>query len=391
MTNSKDLIITVPTTIFCGENNADLITFLLPAKYKNQSIAECSVEMSYIRPDGSSSNETLICSAERYKGYLQYGTVVDTNLAVASGAVTLWLTCYDQDDYVILKTDEVVVRVSPADGAPDNGHEPLSTQADWEQQDSSAPDYIKNKVEAVSYGAIQELTDEQRKQARANIAEHQYDWREVVGYGGTYTLADYGIYYNTPAPDFDAILAMTSTVLSKYSAIGCLHGCVRSLFASEDMESNIAIWMPRIISDFKAINDAGLVNGSNLNICEKNSYSESLEYAYSITTSSGVYTHVLELCDIGSVNPYGTVYYNEDTGDHKYSKRIASFSDKTLTHQDFAADAKVVGDALALKIDKTEIATDDDTIDTLIENDMLAAVTDSDGSILSTNGNIILW
>ena len=44
------------------------------------------------------------------------------------------------------------------------------------------------------------------------------------------------------------------------------------------------------------------------------------------------------------------------------------------------------------KIDKTEIATDDEVLDLLIEEDMVAAVADSDGVLLADeNDNILLW
>jgi hypothetical protein len=64
----------------------------------------------------------------------------------------------------------------------------------------------------------------------------------------------------------------------------------------------------------------------------------------------------------------------------------------TTVRNGFAADAKAVGDALALKIDKTEIATDDEIIEMLMAEDMFPVVTDTDGSLLADeNGNILLW
>ena len=40
---------------------------------------------------------------------------------------------------------------------------------------------------------------------------------------------------------------------------------------------------------------------------------------------------------------------------------------------------------------KPDIATDEEIIELLMEEDLFPVVTDSDGSILSTEGNIILW
>lgn len=47
---------------------------------------------------------------------------------------------------------------------------------------------------------------------------------------------------------------------------------------------------------------------------------------------------------------------------------------------------------LGRKIDKTEISTEDEALDLLIKEDMLVAVTDSDGALLADEKNdILLW
>lgn len=66
--------------------------------------------------------------------------------------------------------------------------------------------------------------------------------------------------------------------------------------------------------------------------------------------------------------------------------------DETLSIKGFSADAEVVGKELANKIDKTDIATDDEILELLAELDVLPAVTDTDGSILADeNENVLLW
>lgn len=145
MTNSKDLLITVPTTIFCGENNADLITFMVPATYEDVDFSDCVAVMHYRRPDGSEAEEPLVRSADLYKSYLQYGTEVDTQFASLAGGVTIWLTFKDLSEQVVLKTEEVTVYVFTADGGEAPEYVPLVTQANWAQDDQLAPDYIKNK------------------------------------------------------------------------------------------------------------------------------------------------------------------------------------------------------------------------------------------------------
>ena len=66
--------------------------------------------------------------------------------------------------------------------------------------------------------------------------------------------------------------------------------------------------------------------------------------------------------------------------------------DETLSIKGFSADAAAVGKELANKIDKTDIATDDEILELLAELDVLPAVTDTDGSILADeNENVLLW
>ena len=66
--------------------------------------------------------------------------------------------------------------------------------------------------------------------------------------------------------------------------------------------------------------------------------------------------------------------------------------DETLSIKGFSADAEVVGKELANKIDKTDIATDDEILELLAELDVLPAVTDTDDSILADeNENVLLW
>jgi len=205
MTNKKDLLITVPTTIFCGENNADLITFMVPDVYEGQNMAECSAEMSYVRPDGVGADEKLQLAADLYKGYLQYSTMVNTHFATASGTAVLWLTFFDKEDNVVLKTNEVNIRISTADGSPDESRGPLYTQADWAQEDVMAPDFVRNKellykyIESIPVGSSvqyveQNLTEEQQIQARDNIDAAQ---RRLIVHAFPYGESDDGIQFIT--------------------------------------------------------------------------------------------------------------------------------------------------------------------------------------------------
>ena len=119
MNDDKSLIITVPTTIYRGEKNADLITFLIPAEYEGKNVADCSVMMRYILPGGTGRSDALVYLPEMYKGYLQYSTPVNTRLTSEAGVATVWLTGFDMDDNVIFKTGEVPVQIESSKNLTD--------------------------------------------------------------------------------------------------------------------------------------------------------------------------------------------------------------------------------------------------------------------------------
>lgn len=111
MNSNKSLIVTVPTTIYRGEKNADLITFLIPSEYGNVNLADCAATLRYVMPSGVGRSESLNYLPEMYKSYLQFSTPVNTRFAEERGNITMWLTFFN-DDIVVLKTGEIEVSVS---------------------------------------------------------------------------------------------------------------------------------------------------------------------------------------------------------------------------------------------------------------------------------------
>lgn len=151
MNDDKSLIITVPTTIYRGEKNADLITFLIPAKYENQNVADCSVVMRYILPDGTGHSDALVYLPEMYKGYLQYSTPVNTRLTAQEGQVTIWLTGFDLEDNVVLKTSEVLIKVEASRNITDH-----LSQGDLDQLDQMSAkilDLEQRKADNITFHA----------------------------------------------------------------------------------------------------------------------------------------------------------------------------------------------------------------------------------------------
>lgn len=114
MTEDKSLVITIKTTIYRGEKNADIIRFLIPAEYEGHNLADCAFLMRYIDAKGVGHSEALGYLPELYKGYLQLNTVVNTRLTSDDGEVTIWLTAIDNNDSVVLKSGEVIVDIEPS-------------------------------------------------------------------------------------------------------------------------------------------------------------------------------------------------------------------------------------------------------------------------------------
>lgn len=119
VTDSKELLMTIPTTIYCGEANADLITFLVPMNYGERNLADCMVAMRYVLPSGVGHSEALVYHPEPYKNYLQFSTPVNTRLTAEAGEITLWLSVFHFDEGVVLKTSEIIIPVSPGKNITD--------------------------------------------------------------------------------------------------------------------------------------------------------------------------------------------------------------------------------------------------------------------------------
>ena len=151
MNSDKNLIITVLTTIYRGDKNADLITFLLPAEYEGKNIADCSITMRYVLPNGIGRSDSLVYQPEMYKGYLQYSTPVNTRLTSEEGVVTIWLTGFDMDDNVLFKTGEVPVTISPSKDITD--YLPPEDLDQMDQLAAQVADLERRKADSITFHA----------------------------------------------------------------------------------------------------------------------------------------------------------------------------------------------------------------------------------------------
>lgn len=98
-----------------------------------------------------------------------------------------------------------------------------------------------------------------------------------------------------------------------------------------------------------------------------------------------------------SITPVIYLSINSDNIISRQSNQLQSIDGRVTeltqnsTHNNYPT-AKAVVDALEFKINKTDIATDEEILEMLIQEDMFMAVTDSEGAFLSDeSGNILLW
>lgn len=112
MEDGKELITTVRGTIYQHERNADTLVFLLPRKYEETDMADCTVYMRYVLPSGSGYSETIEMDPVPYsEEYYRYRLKAASRFTKEFGVMTLWLTALKHDNEVLLETGEAVVPV----------------------------------------------------------------------------------------------------------------------------------------------------------------------------------------------------------------------------------------------------------------------------------------
>ena len=112
MEDGKELITTVRGTIYQHERNADTLVFLLPQKYEETDMADCTVYMRYVLPSGSGYSETIEMDPIPYSDeYYRYRLKAASRFTKEFGLITLWLTALKHDSEVLLETGDAVVPV----------------------------------------------------------------------------------------------------------------------------------------------------------------------------------------------------------------------------------------------------------------------------------------
>lgn len=251
-------------------------------------------------------------------------------------------------------------------------------------------DELNKRIDAAVLYTEQSLSDEQRAQARANIGLVEPSWHTAkTNTIKNSILADYSALSGGAITDtIDIAGAINLDSVNhpgKYSAVGYMHGALFTIANLGDPANYYASVLKKACIEFDAIRAAGLLSGDKCYICEKSTYNNEPEFVYSIGLySSSAYTHVFQIYEHRTQKGLYACY-NTNT-DERFIDAISPIrhADKTLSQPNNPADAKAVGDALALKADKF------DPIEVLIAEDMLPAVHENGAILTDENGNVIL-
>lgn len=265
---------------------------------------------------------------------------------------------------------------------------------------------IPKASDRVSYVEAQLLTDAQRAQARENISRYEWHTVTIPSNKAQSVLAAFDPYFNHGFDWSIADSVMSSTSWGQtqgYTAFEDLLDCIQSIRNGSRSTGVVS----DCVSEIETLINAGAwLNSSQDGLTFIEDRGGVIEELCRITKQDNLYTVVAY-----SNTEAGFIQVRHDTkiGETRFTKMF--MLDKTLTESSSYADAKVVGDALSGKADKTQIvnadwnetdetalsfidnkpkiATDEDIMGLLFEIGMVVPVTAADGSILiSSTGEI---
>lgn len=253
------------------------------------------------------------------------------------------------------------------DGKADAEHNHNDVYYTMEQVDTA----IANSG-AVLY-TEQTLTDEQKTQARKNLGTDYYDWHKLNTNSNAYYstwAADYFMDGSGSYPFWNEAMALPSPDDEQFSALYMFLSAVAYMFHKGADDFRIG----RAASNGKALLDAGLMPTSQTAVIvaegciQKNTAVNCAVFNFWYRPASGDFRVVATNASTTRIlrfSPDGTLLFD----------RLAD-NDKSLSIAGMPADAKAVGDALALKADLEH--THDDTYYTEAEIDAMEFITIDD-------------
>lgn len=150
MDEAKVLVTTIYASIYEGEKNADVLVFLLPKTNGQVDLANASMFLRYVSPDGVGHSEALDMYPLPYSDtYYQYRLSIGSKLTSQAGTVELWLTAMDTKDDVIMKTSALMLEIKPAKSI--EPYLPSESKDQLEQMEGRIAQLAKEKADNLVY------------------------------------------------------------------------------------------------------------------------------------------------------------------------------------------------------------------------------------------------
>jgi hypothetical protein len=136
MNRDKSLTTTVRSTIYCGEKNADHLTFLLPTVCGEVDIEHSDVYLTYVLPDQEGKTTLKLEPSNTVKmGHVRFVIAITEELTRTPGQIRVWIDVVGADGNILLKSGDGSVYVS-------NAHRPMSDDSTDEPENSGGVIYF---------------------------------------------------------------------------------------------------------------------------------------------------------------------------------------------------------------------------------------------------------
>ena len=113
METDHSLTTTVHSTIYQGDKNADTLVFVVPQAVDEVNMADCTLLLRYILPNGAGHSEELaMYPIPHNRDYLQFRLGVASRFTEQPGNIELWLTAVDFNDDVVFRTGTAQVEIA---------------------------------------------------------------------------------------------------------------------------------------------------------------------------------------------------------------------------------------------------------------------------------------
>ena len=113
MEDDKSLTTTIHSTIYQGEKNADTLVFVVQMMYEDTNLADCTLLLRYVLPNGKGYSEELaMYPIPHNKEYYQFRLSATSHFTENVGDIDLWLTAVNFEDDIVLHTDTATVTVT---------------------------------------------------------------------------------------------------------------------------------------------------------------------------------------------------------------------------------------------------------------------------------------